>query len=65
MLYYDVDPDECQQLPKILKPDEMADFLRIHKKTVYNLIRQGELPAFRIGKFWRISRKDLPIFVNK
>ncbi|WP_366776030.1 helix-turn-helix domain-containing protein [uncultured Gemmiger sp.] len=64
MLYYDVDPEECRQLPKILKPDEVADFLCIHKNTVYNLIRRGDLPAFRIGKCWRIRRKDLSIFAN-
>lgn len=59
MLYFDVDPDECRELPKILKPIEVAEFLCIHKNTVYKMIRQGELPAFRVGKSWRIHLKDL------
>lgn len=59
MLYYDIEPDECQQLPEILKPDEVADFLCIHKNTVYKLIHRGELPAFRVGKSWRILQREL------
>lgn len=59
MLYYDIIPDECRDLPKILRLIEAADFLCIHKNTVYKLIRRGDLPAFRVGKSWRIERNDL------
>ena len=59
MLYFSVFPDECQKLPTILKPSEVAEFLGIHKNTVYKLIRRGDLPAFRVGKSWRIQRNDL------
>lgn len=59
MLYDDVSPEECQDLPEILKPAEVAEFLCIHKNTVYKLIKRGDLPAFRVGKSWRISRQDL------
>lgn len=60
MIYYDIEPDDCRDLPRVLKPDEVADFLCVHKNTVYKLIRQGLLPAFRVGKSWRIYRNDLP-----
>ena len=60
MLYYDVAPDDCRDLPRVLKPEEVAEFLCVHKNTVYKLIKQGLLPAFRVGKSWRIYRKDLP-----
>ena len=59
MLYDDVSPEECQDLPEILKPTEVAEFLCIHKNTVYKLIKRSDLPAFRVGKSWRISRQDL------
>ncbi|WP_295343168.1 helix-turn-helix domain-containing protein [uncultured Subdoligranulum sp.] len=59
MFYYDVSPEEFQDLPEILKPTEVAEFLCIHKNTVYKLIKRGDLPAFRVGKSWRISRRDL------
>lgn len=62
MLYDDVSPEECQDLPEILKPTEVAEFLCIHKNTAYKLIKRGDLPAFRVGKSWRISRRDLSSF---
>lgn len=59
MLYFSVSPDEYQDFPAILRPSEVAEFLCIHKNTVYKLIRWGDLPAFRVGKSWRIQRSDL------
>lgn len=64
MLHFDIEPDECRQLPEILKPVEVAEFLCIHKNTVYKMIRRGDLPAFRIGKSWRIRRQDLSFLTN-
>lgn len=64
MLHFDIEPDECRQLPGILKPVEVAEFLCIHKNTVYKMIRRGDLPAFRIGKSWRIRRQDLSFLTN-
>lgn len=58
-MHFDVEPYECLDLPAILKPTEVAEFLCIHKNTVYKLICRGDLPAFRVGKSWRIQRSDL------
>ena len=59
MLYFDVDPDECRELPEVMKPDEAAEFLCIHKNTVYKMIKRGELPALRVGRSWRVLRSGL------
>ena len=63
-MYLSIEPEECQDLPEILKPTEVAEFLCIHKNTVYKLIKRGDLPAFRVGKSWRISRRDLSSLAN-
>lgn len=46
---------------EILTPDEAAKLLRLHRRTVYALIRRGEIPAFRLGARgkWRLRRSDL------
>ena len=59
MRCFDIDVDECHDVPEILTPNEVADYLCIHINTVYKLIHQGFLPAFRVGKSWRIRRADL------
>lgn len=42
-----------------LLPKEVMNMLGIGKNTFYRLVNSGELPAFRIGKMWRVSRKAL------
>jgi excisionase family DNA binding protein len=36
-----------------------ADLLQVHPRTIHRYIREGRLPARRIGKSYRIRRKDL------
>ena len=42
-----------------LTPREVMNLLYIGRNTFYRLVNSGELPAFRIGKLWRINRKAL------
>jgi excisionase family DNA binding protein len=42
--------------------DEVAERLNLHVKTVRRFIRQGKLPAKRIGKEYRITRPALEEF---
>jgi putative molybdopterin biosynthesis protein len=39
--------------------DEIAKLLKISKLTVYDLIKKGELPAYRVGRQMRVDAKDL------
>jgi excisionase family DNA binding protein len=47
----------------LLTVREVADVLRVSKMTVYRLIKTGELPAFRIGKNYRIRQPELEAFL--
>lgn len=50
-------PADLTGLPPILTVPELAALLRVERKTVYNLITQGDLPGVRrLGKTIRISR---------
>jgi excisionase family DNA binding protein len=42
----------------IMTMKEICDLLRVHPATIYRLLRNGELPAFRIGSEWRF-RTDM------
>ena len=37
-----------------MTPKEVMNLLYIGKNTFYKLVNTGKLPAFRIGKLWRI-----------
>ncbi len=38
---------------------EVAALLRVGRRTAYTLVREGKLPAVRVGNQWRCSRKAL------
>ena len=51
------DGRQAPELPPILTVDELADFLRLNRKTVYEAVSRGEIPGVRrIGHTFRISR---------
>ncbi|HJV05176.1 MAG TPA: helix-turn-helix domain-containing protein [Actinomycetota bacterium] len=43
---------------------EVAQVLRVSKMTVYRLIRQGDLPAVRIGRGFRIREDDVHRYLD-
>ena len=47
-----------------LTPLEVAELLKITKNTVYELIKRGELPAYKIGKKLRIDKEDIDNYIN-
>ena len=47
-----------------LTADELADFLQVHRSTVYRLLRNGRLPAFRVGSDRRFSRDLIEKWVH-
>lgn len=48
-----------------LTPQEVADILKIAKNTVYELIKRGELNAYRVGKKIRVDMKDIEAYKNR
>ncbi|TET62225.1 DNA-binding protein [Candidatus Aerophobetes bacterium] len=49
---------------EIMNPKEAAEYLGISKPTLYKLIKNGEIPAKRIGKQWRIAKAVLDEIVK-
>ena len=40
---------------RVLTVTELSEYLRVHRSTIYRLLRRGQLPAFKIGSDWRFS----------
>lgn len=48
-----------------LTPEEVAAILKISKLTVYEMVKRGELPAYRIGRKIRIEQKDVDAYIRQ
>jgi excisionase family DNA binding protein len=47
-----------------LTTEEVLDYLQVNLRTVYRLIQAKKIPAVRIGRQWRIRRKDLDVWLR-
>jgi putative molybdopterin biosynthesis protein len=45
--------------------EDIAKLLKISKLTVYDLIKKGELPAYRVGKQMRVDASDLEAYKTR
>lgn len=45
--------------------EEIAQMLKISKLTVYDLIKKGELPSYRVGKQMRVDAADLEAYKQR
>ncbi|RII34409.1 helix-turn-helix domain-containing protein [Clostridium chromiireducens] len=49
---------------KSLTAIEVAELLKITKNTVYELVKRGELPGYKVGKKLRIDKDDVDSYIN-
>jgi excisionase family DNA binding protein len=52
-------------LQSCLTTDEVLSYLKVTPRTIYRLIRTGELPALRVGRQWRFRRTDLDAWLER
>ena len=50
---------------EVLTVQEVAKYLKVTTKTVYDLIRQGSLPSFRVGRAVRCRESAVEAFIEK
>lgn len=49
---------------EILTIDEVAQYLRVSERTVYEWAQKGEIPAGKIGTVWRFKKSEIENWVN-
>lgn len=50
---------------KFITVDDLCKILSIGKNTAYELLKNKEIRAFRIGRTWKIPKESVDIYVNK
>ena len=52
-----------EQYPEIMSVYEVSEALYIGKNRAYELLEEEVLKGFRIGRIWKIPRKNLEEYV--
>lgn len=50
---------------KVYTIEEVVNLLHVTRRTVYSYIKEGKLKAVKIGKYWRVTEKNLEDFLSK
>jgi len=50
---------------EILTIEEVAKYLRVSERTVYDWAQKGEIPAGKIGTVWRFKKDEIEKWVNE
>lgn len=49
----------------LLTAEQVARYLRVDKFTVYRLVAQKKIPAFKVGNQWRFKRDLLDEWLKR
>lgn len=55
---------EKKEKTELLTVKEVAEYLRMGLLTTYKLINEGKLPAFKVGRQWRVKKDDLQHYIE-
>ncbi len=51
-------------MDRYYRPEEIAELLRVSRRTIYSYMKQGKLHAVKIGQYWHISQENLDSFLQ-
>lgn len=57
--------DFDSNMPEIMTLEQVAEFLQVSYQTVYKMVREGELRAKKVGRSYRVLRKDVIAYFEK
>jgi excisionase family DNA binding protein len=49
----------------LLTTEQVAQYLHVDKFTVYRLVTQKKMPAFKVGNQWRFKKRMIEDWLNK
>lgn len=54
-----------EEYDALLSIQELRDILHIGRNAVYDLLNDGTIPAFRIGRNWKIPRESVEAYIGQ
>ena len=49
----------------ILTIEEVAKYIKISERTIYDWVQKGDIPAGKLGNVWRFSKNEIDQWVNE
>ena len=52
------------EIERLLTTKEVSEILKVHPKVLERMAKRGEVPALKVGKFWRYRATTLDAWIN-
>ena len=46
-------------MSRLIDIDELAEYLKLKKQTIYNWLHQGKISGIKLGGVWRFDRREI------
>jgi excisionase family DNA binding protein len=51
-------------MKRLMNIEELADYLRLRKQTIYNWLYQKKISGFKVGGVWRFDKKEIDAWLR-
>ena len=51
-------------MSRLMDIEELADYLRLKKQTLYNWLNQGKISGIKVGGVWRFDRREVDAWLK-
>jgi len=51
-------------MSRLIDIDELADYLKLQKQTIYNWLHQGKIAGIKVGGVWRFDRREVDAWLR-
>ncbi len=51
-------------MSRLIDIDELAEYLKLKKQTIYNWLNQGKISGMKVGGVWRFDRNDIDTWLR-
>ncbi len=55
----------AKQPDEIMSIEQLADYLKVSRSTLYKLAQDGRLPGQKVGKRWRFHKKAIDAWLTE
>jgi len=51
-------------MKRLMNIEELADYLRLRKQTIYNWLYQKKISGFKVGGVWRFDKREIDAWLR-
>lgn len=51
-------------MKRLMNIDELANYLRLRKQTIYNWLYQKKIAGFKVGGVWRFDKREVDAWLR-